>query len=200
MNQIEYYTEDTQEGGVETTTFFLKLKDGSIVNLSSKFEEKIIDIHEIYREELIFLSLDENTDHEYIGIFSISKNKLIFPAIITEFHTNDESGFIFIQIGEDMMGTIDLFKFELNPNNDFAYLHKTGDIFQNEGYIEEQYGKYYILSQENSDLLMVYSHSFDEEDCIGHRDLVDYYVEGENLCLEKSNGETIRLKLTGNQD
>lgn len=194
MNQIDWYTEETQDGNREI--YYLKLKDGTVKNLSERIEDDIVDVHEIFNDDLIFLSLDEYTGHDYIAIYSIQKNKLIFPPIIEEFDTSDKSGFIYVQTGEDTMKSIDLFTHEVNPYNDFAYLYKSGDVFQNEGIIEEKYGSYYILSDSSSDQYMVYSHLFDEEDCIGHRDICDYYVEGENLCLDKSNGETIRLKLT----
>lgn len=197
MSEIEWYTEEISIGDREISNFYLRLKDGTVLNLSKRIKVGIIEIHEIFNEDLIFLSINEQTGNDYIAIYSLKQSKMIFPPIIEEFDTEDLSGYIYIQAGEDTMQTLALSNSNVNPFNDFAYLLKSGQIFQNEGIIEEQFGRYYILNQPSSRLYMVYSYLFDEDDCIGYRNIEEYYVDGEDLCLEEKNGVTVRLKLTG---
>ena len=140
--KLEIYSVTKKVRGEKKEVYFLEHIDGTKINLSEIIPDEIYEIQEIYKDDLIFITVADYTCLEHTGIYSYKQKKIVFPFIIEEFNTNDESGYIYVVLAEDLAKDELLLKFDLNPDNNFAYLHSDGSFFQNERIIEEKIRKH----------------------------------------------------------
>lgn len=191
-NKLDWHSETKEIDGEEKEIFFLVHEDGTSINLSSIINDEIIEIFEIFNDDLIFISADEYTESELVGIYSFKQKKVIFPFIINDFNTADKSGLIHINCVEGSIACENVLELDLNPDNDFAYLHSDGSVFQNEGIIVEKIdANHYILEDKilSADWAGIiwsyklYNRQYDTEDCIGHQGILSYDFNKEKKTL-----------------
>jgi hypothetical protein len=180
IDWISEYDEDSRK-----ETYYILDEHDNRLNLSENLDYDIVEIMEIFNNDLIFVCVDYYTGDELTGIFSYKQNKLIFPFIITDFHTEDKSGYIFLELHEELCETeIVNYDLDLNPSNNFAYLHQNGSVFQNEGKIEEKINdSHYILRHTDySNLFMLYGTNYEDNIIINY--IKDYKpIANENLLI-----------------
>ncbi len=165
---------------LEMEIYYIIDEQNNRFNLSEALDCNIDDIYEIFNDDLVFVNEDDLT-----GIYSFNQDKLIFPFIIKDFETRDNSGFIYLLLSDN--DTSEYADLGLNDENNFAYIRKDGSVFQNEGIIEEKINdSHYILKPtEYSNLYMLYSTNYsddynDTNIIINNIESYDHY-EKENL-------------------
>lgn len=198
-NNIVWSTEEKEIDGDEVTVYFLDFPDGKRVDLSSKIDDEITEIHEIYNNDLVFVSVDEYTGKDLVGIYSIKQNKVVFPFIILEFDTSHKSGFIYILCDDGLLASENILELNVNPDNDFVYLYPDGSAFQNEGIIKEVVNKMYCILEDDEDKFKLYNSSADTDNCIEYSNIVDYEITENALILviqdENKNNNEIRISI-----
>jgi len=198
-NKIDWSSEEKEIDGNEVSVYYLDFPDGKRVNLSSIINDEIMEIHEIYNDDLVFISVDEYTGKDLVGIYSIKQNKVVFPFIILEFDTSDKSGFIYLLCDEGRLATENILELDVNPDNDFVYLYSNGKSFQNEGIIEKKINQNFYLLRDGYEKFKLYNSSADPDDCIEYSNIINYEISEHELVLdiidENKNEKEIRITI-----
>lgn len=190
--------------------YFIVDEKNNKLNLSENLDYDIVEIKEIFNNDLIFVCVDYYTGVELTGIFSYKQNKLIFPFIITDFNTQDKSGYIYLDLDEGLCESeIVNYDLDLNPSKNFAYLNQDGSPLQNEGIIEEKISNHCFILQDKllSSFMHFYEYSFkfynrhfDSDDHIEYNNIRNYELSSDKKVLTLEIGEgkdkkTIKIEL-----
>ena len=197
-NKLDWFSKIKQIDHHEKITYFLQYLDEAPINLSSILRDefrKIQEIQEIYKNDLVFIIVEDYTGSEVLGIYSYKQKKVVFPFIIREYSHDKETGFIYLELMESRLANENFMDLNLNPDNDFAYLYNDGSVVQNEGIIEKVLDMDYFLLQDvprhssfsnwtYDGTFKLFSHNFDRDDNIGLHGIVAYDYDSETKILK----------------
>jgi hypothetical protein len=172
---------------------FLEFDNGSLLEMSEEFDELIdVDSIDVINDDFVFLRA--MNDFEGVGVYSISKQKLILPFVIIEYRYIEEFGLYYIKVENTMF-----FDDCNNYENNFAYLDRNLDFFQNVGEIEEKISnKLFIVNccpTSEFTGYSLYNDNSENESMIDYDQITDYRYDNEILYLTIDYSKEIKVKI-----